>query len=965
AHTAGHRPTWPTTAHLIDLPTYPFQHQRYWLTPTPSAGNPAHIGQQSAGHPLLAAAIDLPDDRGSVFTGRLALSVTSWLADHAVAGSVLLPGTAFVEMALHAGSLGGCPVLDELNLQAPLVIRAQGAVRLQATLGPDEQGLRSITIHSRPDDDPDAPWTLHAAGSLTARPGAAGKEFAAWPPPGATPLDVDGIYRGLAEAGLEYGPAFQGLRTAWKRGDEVFAEVDLPAEQQSQAQAFGLHPALLDAALHAAAELGATDEERRTARLPFAWTGVRLHAGGATELRVRLAPAGAGAVSLDIADGSGAAVATVEALAVRPITAATLAALGKDGPDALFTVQWTELPASAVVPTGNWAVVGPPEMRAILPTVPGYPDLTALAAAATAPEVIVLPGLAPAGEPTAADLPARIHRTLSGLLATVQQWLADADHAASRLVLLTRRAVLVPGDDGDADLLHAAVWGFGRSVQSENPGRLVLADVDDDDVSLRMLPAVLADDEPQVVIRNGVRFAARLARPAGAEPASPAEFDPNGTVLVTGGTGQLGALFARHLVHAYGVRQLLLTSRRGAGAPGAAALRRELTELGAEVTVAACDVSDRAALAALLTDVPEAHPLTAVVHTAGVLDDGVAGSLTPERLATVLRPKVDAAWHLHELTRHADLSSFVLFSSFAGTLGNAGQASYAAANSFLDALAAHRRVGGLPAISLAWGLWAQDEGMAARLGDERVGRINRSGVTALTPEQGLALFDQALVQDLAVAVPAALDLAALRGRATSGLLPPLFRGLVRVPSRRRAEPAGGALRDRLAGQSPEDQEKTVRALVLDTVTTVLGHAPGQRVDADQAFKEMGFDSLTAVELRNRLATATQLRLAPTMVFDYPTPARLAEHLRAVLAPPPADPAEPLLADLDRLRAALAAVDPGAEARAAITTSLQVILASWQETGEPPAGEADVAERLRTASSDEIFDFIDKELGSVS
>jgi polyketide synthase 12 len=343
----------------------------------------------------------------------------------------------------------------------------------------------------------------------------------------------------------------------------------------------------------------------------------------------------------------------------------------------------------------------------------------------------------------------------------------------------------------------------------------------------------------------------------------------------------------------------------------------------------------------------------------------VVGSLTPDRLAAVLRPKVDAAWHLHELTRHAGLASFVLFSSFAGTLGNAGQASYAAANSFLDALAAHRRAEGLAATALAWGLWAQDEGMAARLGDERVGRINRSGVTALTPEQGLSLYDEVLARDLTVAVPAALDLPALRARATSGLLPPLFRTLVRVPSRRRADaPAGSALREKLAGQSPQEQEKTVRTLVLDTVTAVLGHGPGRRVDADQAFKEMGFDSLTAVELRNRLATATQLRLPPTMVFDHPTPARLAEHLRATLAPEPGDPAEPLLAELDRLRTALAAVDPGAQARTAITTSLQAILASWQETGEP-AGEADVTERLRTASSDEIFDFIDKELGSVS
>ncbi|MET8138663.1 beta-ketoacyl reductase, partial [Streptomyces sp. NPDC005251] len=351
-----------------------------------------------------------------------------------------------------------------------------------------------------------------------------------------------------------------------------------------------------------------------------------------------------------------------------------------------------------------------------------------------------------------------------------------------------------------------------------------------------------------------------------------------GTVLVTGATGMLGRLFARHLVVEHGARRLLLLSRRGVDAAGASELLAELGELGAEAELVACDVADRDALAAVLGSVPTEWPLTAVVHTAGVLDDGVIASLTPERVAGVLRPKVDAAWHLHELTRGLDLSAFVLFSGAAAAFGAAGQGNYAAANVFLEVLAERRRGEGLPATALAWGLWApQAGGMAERLDEVDLRRMARDGVGALSGPEGLALFDTAMTVDSPVLLPMRLDVGALRAQAVStGATAALLRNLVRVPVRRRAEQRSvveghSPLVDRLAGMGTDERAAFALELVRGRVASVLGHADAGAVEADRAFKELGFDSLTAVELRNVLKQETGLRLSPTLVFDYPTP----------------------------------------------------------------------------------------------
>ncbi|MFI0858638.1 type I polyketide synthase, partial [Streptomyces sp. NPDC021098] len=363
----------------------------------------------------------------------------------------------------------------------------------------------------------------------------------------------------------------------------------------------------------------------------------------------------------------------------------------------------------------------------------------------------------------------------------------------------------------------------------------------------------------------------------------PVPWGERGTVLVTGGTGGLGAVVARHLTTEHGVQDLLLLSRRGPDAPGAGELERELTALGARVTIRACDVSDRQALADVLDAVPDDAPLRGVVHTAGVLDDGMIAELTPERLAGVLAAKADSAIHLHELTADRDLDAFVLFSSFAGVVGNAGQAAYAAGNAVLDALAVSRRAQGLPAVSLAWGMWENSEGMGGRLGEADLSRMRRQGFPALGTDHGLALLDIALRINEPVAVPVALRTSALA--AVRDSLPAVLHGLVPAMRQRRtaagqvAAAGGGELARRLGGLPAAEQDRLLLDLVQTQVAGVLGHTSGAEVDAGRAFKDLGFDSLTAVDLRNRLTTATAVQLPATLIFDHPNPAALADHLR--------------------------------------------------------------------------------------
>ncbi|MBL1103056.1 SDR family NAD(P)-dependent oxidoreductase [Streptomyces sp. 5-8] len=1210
----------------VPLPTYAFDPQRFWMDDESAAADPAALGVAAPDHPLLGAAVELADSGGLVLTGRLSAGTRPWLADHAVNGVALLPGTGFAELALRAGAEAGCPQVEELTLEAPLLLHGADPVSLQLVVGPpDDSGHRSLAVYSRPDgqNGRGAEWTRHASAVLAAAGDTAPASLAAWPPPGAEPVPMEpgAFYAAGAEAGYTYGPSFQGLARAWRNGDEVYAEVSPPAQVQDEADRYGMHPALLDAALHAmvlapSAEQG--EGPGRTVRLPFSLAGVSLFAPGPRTLRVRISPAGPGAVALTAADETGAPVLAIERLVTRPVSAEQLSVAAGPANRSLFRLDWVPLPTPRTRVDGDWAVLGE-DTFGLADSLPAsgipfrsHPDVAALLGAladgAPAPGVAVLPCATPAG----AGLPGSAFDLTSTVLHDVQTWLADDRTADTRLVVVTRRA-LPAGDSGDVhDLAASPVWGLVRSAQAEHPGRIVLVDLDEDD-GTDLLAHALAGDEPQLAIRQGALLIPRLAAtgtpqgrltpplggrwrlepdPAGVldamtvaacpetgEPlaadevrvrvraagiafhdllvalglppddglfiggegagvvravgsgvtglkpgdrvmglmprafgtetvtdhrwlvpvpedwsfeqaasvpsayltayfalndaaglrpgqrvlihaaaggvgtaavqiarhlgaevfatAGPAKHDalrlmglddahisssrdsafadrvldatdgagvdvvvnsltgelvdaslrllpkgghfvelgktdrrdpervadahpgvvyrtvdlvpdlspesvrtmltevvrllrdgavrplpvrtwdvldapeafrymaqakhvgklvltippvpdPDGTVLVTGGTGTLGALVAKHLAGPWGMRHLVLASRQGADAPGAGELCAELAGLGADVRPAACDIADREALADLLAGIPAEHPLTAVVHTAGVLDDTVFTSLTSERLAPVLRPKVDAAVHLDRLTAGLDLGMFVMYSSAAGLLGNPGQANYGAANVFLDTLAAVRRSRGQAATSIAWGLWAPDSALTGQMNALDRDRLSRSGAQAMSAAEGLALFDQGARAGEPLVVAAHIDREALRAQDAQGTLPPVMRLL--APRRGRPDRGAGAGgtaaqgADQFAGMSAAERRQALVLLVRKQAAAVLGHGSATALDVDRGFVEMGFDSLTAVELRNRLATATGLRLPATVIFDCPTPADLARRLDERLAP---------------------------------------------------------------------------------
>ncbi|MEV0430985.1 SDR family NAD(P)-dependent oxidoreductase, partial [Micromonospora sp. NPDC050495] len=1199
AHTRGLPVDWtpllPTSA-PVDLPTYPFQRQRYWLHAPTTISQASDLGQTAAEHPLLAAAIELPDQQGHLFTGRLTLDGQPWLADHAVTGTVLLPGTAYVDLALHAGHHTGHPHLDDLTIEAPLTLDPDSDLQLHVEVGPEHgDGRRPITIHTHQDDT----WTRHATGTLTRiAPAHEPDTDTAWPPTGATPIDLTDFYDTLATTGLHYGPTFHGVHTAWRHGDTRYADIHLPDDQDTAG--YGIHPALLDAALH---PIAATATELK---LPFTWAGVTLHATDARHLRVRLQPVGDDALRLDATDPAGAPVVTVGTLTVRPLPAGHL---GDDRSlrDSLFQLDWKP----TAPPAGEYPAIEVLDLVAARQLLAGGGPL---------PEVVVV--AAPASDDP--DLPAAAHAAGAELIGLLQAWSADDRGHDGRLVVLTRGAVAAYAGEDVPDLAASVLWGLVRAAQAEHPGRFVLVDHDGGPASRDALAGAVASGEPQLAVRQGALLVPRLGRPrAGAALVAPAagrwrlavaaegtytgltlapaealpdvpgpgevrvavraaglnfrdamvalgtypgtaelgseaagvvtavgtgvsdlavgdrvmglftgaltqvadvdrrflapvppgwsdvaaasapvafvtayyalrdladvragesllvhaaaggvgtaavqlarlwqvelygtaspgkwaalagqgltgarvassrdtgfeaafraatggrgvdvvlnalagEFvdaslrllapngrfvemgktdvrdaaqvaaghrgvryrafdvaeagpdriqeilaelsalfaagrlrplpvaardvrlapaalrelgqgrtvgklavtvprrlragdgrplDPDGTVLVTGGTGTLGGLVATHLVRTGQATRLVLASRGGATAPGAGELVERLRDLGATVTVVGCDTADPVAVADLVAGIPAAQPLTAVVHAAGGLDDATIGSLTPARWHAVLRPKVDAAWHLHRATAHLDLAAFVLFSSAAGALGNPGQGNYAAGNAFLDALAHHRAARGLPAVSLAWGPWAQRSGLTGGLDERSTDRMAR-GLRPLATEEALRLFDEGLAGAQPHLVPVAVDLAGLRRQAAGAALPAVLADLVRAPARRAAAALDGgpSLRDRLAALDDAGRRDHLLEVVRGQAAAVLGHDSPAGVAPGRPFKELGFDSLTAVELRNRLNTATGLRLPATLVFDHPTPEALVRFLAAELgggAPLPVTPA---------------------------------------------------------------------------
>ena len=959
--TAGIEVDWAATAPggtAVALPTYAFEHEHYWLIRGPLRGDAADFGLTALDHPMLTAVVTLADG-GVVATGRISATDTPWLTDHAVGGAVVVPGAALLDLVVQAGARAGYGTVQELTFEAPLVLPATGALSLQVVVGGDG----TVRVHARADDAED--WVRHASGIVTddgpaAAPTSGTCDWATtWPPTGAEPVVLDGAYERLADLGYEYGPAFRGLRAAWRRGEELFAEVTVPeaAQGTDAGSGFGLHPVLLDSAFHPFVFESGSDE----LRLPFVFRGARLTATGAGALRVRLVSESPEKLAVQAADTDGGLVLTIEELRVRPVSVAALmaAAGGAAAPAGYCGVDWVDWALAGPDTGSTWARLG-----ADIPGTPGYATYEELALAAAAgdrPDFVVVDcDSGPDG-----DVPTGVRELTGRVLDLLQRWVGDPRLAGTRLVLAADPASVHTG----------AVWGLVRAAQVEHPGLFVLAGIEGGiagtagkpaDPEVRgLLAAVVAAGESQCLVRAGRVLVPRISRRVPSGAAQP-DFG-GGTALVTGGTGGLGGLVAQRLVERFGVRDLLLTSRSGIAAPGARELAERLEALGATVRVAACDVSDRGALLALIRSVPADRPLTCVVHAAGALDDSLLAGLSPARLDRVFRPKVDAAWLLHELTAELPLRAFVLFSSIAGVLGNAGQGNYAAANTFLDALAAHRRALGLPASSIAWGLWSVPVGMGAGLTPADEARLAQLGIAALNERQGLELFD-AVMHDAADTTGDPLTVASrwstdgLRTRAESGdPVPVMLRGLVRTVRRAPATDGGrgaavttaqsGGLGRQLVGLSAPDALRKVVATVRAHVAKVLAHGGATEIDADRPFIDLGFDSLTAVELRNRLNTESGLQLPPTLVFDHPTITALSGFLLDLLAPAAPEPADLLTEALDRLTGELLDAVPDQRERA--VTALRAALS---RLGAPDPDSA--AAELGSASDEEIFAFID-------
>jgi acyl transferase domain-containing protein/D-arabinose 1-dehydrogenase-like Zn-dependent alcohol dehydrogenase/acyl carrier protein len=987
AQTHGVEVDWGTllgerTAARVELPTYAFQRQRYWLVAAATA-DASSLGLGSGEHPLLGAALRLAgEEEGWLFTGRVSLSSHPWLADHAVMGQVLMPGTGFVELALAAGERVGAEIVEELTLERPLLFGEEGAMQIQLTVSePDAAGKCSVSIYSRAqslaEDEAEhaAEWVRHASGVLAGDSssatavadeesgGAGPAPFAdgAWPPTGAEELDSEFLYDRLAEGGYNYGPVFQGLRSAWRVGEDLYAEVALETEHGAEAGRFGVHPALLDATLHAAF-LGALDDGQASAvEVPFAFSGVRLYGRGAGVLRVRLSRNG-DALSLMALDPAGAPALSIQSLETRAIDQGQMGAVAPAGSDSLYELQWVALQSTP--PNGSQiqvAVLGDGHGAELAEAAAGielerHPSLGALTAAlddgAATPELVLVDAAAIAGEgdpSIGADvgealaldgLAARVRKLTARTLELLQEWIADERLADARLLLLTEGALAV-GVDEAPSLAQGALVGLMRSAQSEHPGRFGLIDLAPGGASGGSLYGALRSDEPEIALRGDALYAPRLGRvamaPADGDAPVQERLEERGTVLITGGTGGLGALLARHLAGEHGVKRLLLASRSGGEAPGAQELAEQLSELGCDVRLAACDVSDRTQLQELLASVPQAHPVSVAIHAAGVLDDGTIASLDGERLARVMSPKVDAAVNLHELAGQAEL---IFFSSAAATVGSPGQGNYAAANAFLDTLALHRRANGLPGTSLAWGAWDQGAGMTGELSAADRARLARVGLAPLSGELGLELFDRARTLEQALLVPMRLETSSLRAQAKAGMLPAVLRGLIRMPARR-ASTGEDSLVKRLA-QAPESEwDGIVAELVRGHVAGVLGHASAEAVDPDRAFQELGFDSLAAVELKNRLGRATGLKIPSTLIFDHPTPAAVARYLRGVAVPAGSERAglEPGEAEI---REALSSI-PLSQLRGAGLMETLMELAGGDGSGVALAGEEDADE----------------------
>ena len=886
AHYAcGGRVAWesvfPGGGRRVELPNYPWQRKRYWVEAAATQQRPG----QPTGHPLLGVRLSLAGSN-TVYESVLTRSEQGWLYDHLVGDQVVMPGAALADLMRAAGEhrLNAAVEVSSLVLQAPLVL-VDGGNRVQVVLR-EEADHTEVSVYSQPTDaSPGAAWTRYASGEVRAMSvGAATHiDLAAIRARCVDRVEVRDVYEKLSPAGLPYGPSFQGLQALWHGASEAIAEVVLP-EGVDGAQRYGVHPVLLDAAFQACLGIART----QALHLPFVMDKLVVHASGVSDalayVRTRQESEDGFIADVTLTDTRGQVLVDVVGLQGRPLRPASV----RDGAGAesgLYQFGWSVSSSpQASAPSGRWLVVareGDEVAAGIVAELRARGadcvcvDLAGLRAALPAEHVVCL--WRRLGDEPGVEAACR----LAGEGLEIVQVLAQQEQAA-RLWWVTHGAVAVTAQE-PANVAQASLWGLGRTVMQEHPElECTLIDIaDGPNVVGQLLGEFTAGDaERQIAWRNGERRVARLVRAVESHASQPL-FRLDGTVLVTGGLGVLGLNLARWFA-ARGAKHLLLTGRRGHQTPGAAEAVAALEAFGARVTVAAVDVSDGVAVRALLAAIPSDLPLRGVVHTAGVLDDGVLSEQSVERLARVIAPKVGGACHLDELTRGADLDFFVLFSSVAGTLGSAGQGGYAAANACLDALASRRRAAGLCATSLAWGLWvdasSKAAGLASGLDSAQQARLEKSGLGVIDPSQGLALFEASLGRSEAQLMPVPIDLAQLR-KSFGDAVPSLWRELIRAP--RRTAPASarrGAWARELSLLPQERRLEAAIAAVRGEVARVLSLEGAEAVASERPLKELGLDSLMALELRNALGKLAGTTLPATLAFDYPTPAAIAKYL---------------------------------------------------------------------------------------
>ncbi|CAM5462249.1 Mycocerosate synthase., 6-deoxyerythronolide-B synthase OS=Tsukamurella paurometabola (strain ATCC 8368 / DSM / CCUG 35730 / CIP 100753 / JCM 10117 / KCTC 9821 / NBRC 16120 / NCIMB 702349 / NCTC 13040) OX=521096 GN=Tpau_3480 PE=4 SV=1 [Tsukamurella paurometabola] len=818
------------------LPAYPFARTRLWLPATPAgAVDAAALGGSDVAGPLVTARLHTPGAGGEVFTGRIAVD------DPAAAVGLL------VELALEAGDEAGYALLARLDVTGPLPPARECIAQVHlAEVGGERT---AFTIHVRSTGGEDD-WVQVAEGELRDSPAVATVPD---PLPASATVDPE-LVTGTVHTGGA-GPDESPVSiAAVRRGPEALdVDLDLPDDSDHPDSAAAiLAPALLGAAGTLAGHLLDPDGAAaplavlRVEGLGSLLQGVR---AVRIALRMRGGTESGAVVDMTITDRTGAPVTPTATLTLG--TPRTMAASAIEARRTMYVVDWRDAaPHDVAVGTGQ----------------------------ERGPE----PYLVPDG--TDATAPQRAREVTETVLERLREHLA-ADDPEAVLAIHTRHAVVTGLEHEEANPVHAAVWGLVRSAQTETPGRFVLIDSDGHPDSAAAVSAAGRAGHPQVAVRAGRLCLPRLRRYSEHPSDSPRPAN-NGTVLVTGATGGLGRMVAEHLVREHGVRDLVLVSRGGPRSSGADELIANLIDLGARPELVACDAADRDAIAEVIAGIT-AHrpPLRAVIHTAGVLDDATIANLTREKIDAVFRAKVDALEHLDELTADLDLDYFLVYSSMVASFGNPGQANYAAANAYMESLISRRRRRGLAGTAIGWGYRATDSAMSAHLSELDISRIRRTGVIPLGADQGMAVVDTLLAAPGQDAPPAVLavpfDPTVITSRATDPELSPLIRSLA-PPSRRRAvatrTTTGTALQRLLARALPAEWRRLTAELVRTQVRTVLGTAPDSPLDGGRALRDIGFDSLTSVELRNRLAAETGLALPTTLVFDHPTPDHLTDYL---------------------------------------------------------------------------------------